>query len=49
MSAIGGDEVVSRSTICMGLSPADGSSFEFLLAQSHSSFCPPSRSCVLAR
>lgn len=36
LCAIGGDKVVSRSTICIGLSPADGSSFEFLLSQSHS-------------
>ena len=47
--ATGGDKVVSRSTICIGLSPADGSSFELFLAQSHRTFCPPSRSCFLAR
>ena len=32
-----GDGLVSRSTICMGLPPIDGSSFEFLLLRSHSS------------
>ena len=33
-----GDAVVSMSTICMGLPPVDGSSFEVLLLQSHSSY-----------
>ena len=35
-----GDEVLSESPICMGLPPTDGSSFEFLLAQSHSFLRP---------
>ena len=37
----GGDESVSRSTICMGFPPVDGSSFEFLLFQSHSTSSHP--------
>ena len=39
--ALRGDESVSESTICMGLPPIDGSSFEFLLLQSHSSSSHP--------
>ena len=40
-----GVEVISKSTICRGLPPADGSSFEFLVARSHEIFFPPSHAC----
>ena len=45
----GGDESVSESTICIGLPPSGGSSFEFLLLQSHSSSSHPPTPVLLAR